>query len=161
MRRPRPGRRLALWASVLLVLPALLAAAPQGAGPADAALAAITLSLQAGPVAIEPEWTPADPERVSVTPGRTGEFRITVKGAGESKLKLASGGIARELVVKGEAARQRRHPGPDRSVVGPIAEGAGVGQLGPLREELKWVALGLRWSSPSWRASRAPGTNRS
>jgi len=54
------------------------------------------------PVNIVPEWTAADPDMVTVTPGQKqkDEFRITVKRAGESKLTVASQGFSKELVVK-------------------------------------------------------------
>jgi hypothetical protein len=51
------------------------------------------------PIEIVPEWTPGDPERVSVAPGPKGGYRITVKGAGESTLTVASQGLTRTLAI--------------------------------------------------------------
>ena len=41
-------------------------------------------------VHVVPEWTAADPERITVTPRPKGEFRITMKGPGVSRLTVAS-----------------------------------------------------------------------
>ena len=49
------------------------------------------------------EWTPADPEMVTVTPGQRNQVRITVHRAGESKLKVASNGVSEELWIKAKA----------------------------------------------------------
>ena len=51
-------------------------------------------------IAIVPVWTPEDPEMVTVIPGSRGEFRITVRRAGESRLKVASRGITKDLIVR-------------------------------------------------------------
>jgi len=53
-------------------------------------------------VKINPEWSASDPDMVAVSPipGQDGQFRITAKRAGESKLKVAAQGISKELVVK-------------------------------------------------------------
>ena len=51
-------------------------------------------------VAVSPTWIPADPAMVTVTPGQGNEVRITVRRAGESKLKVSSPGFSRELAVK-------------------------------------------------------------
>jgi FKBP-type peptidyl-prolyl cis-trans isomerase FklB len=52
------------------------------------------------PVDIVPEWTAADPDMVTVTPGQNDMFKITVKRVGESRLRVASQGVSKELVVK-------------------------------------------------------------
>ena len=54
-------------------------------------------------VGVVPEWTAADPEMVTVTSGENDEFRITVKRAGESKLRVASRGVSRDLLVKAKS----------------------------------------------------------
>jgi FKBP-type peptidyl-prolyl cis-trans isomerase FklB len=54
----------------------------------------------ARPVKVSPEWTASDPEMVTVTPGQRSEFRITVKGPGESKLTIGAQGVSREVLVK-------------------------------------------------------------
>ena len=46
------------------------------------------------------EWTVADPDRITVAPGRAGEFRLTVGKAGESTLRVSSRGVYAELLVK-------------------------------------------------------------
>ncbi len=43
-------------------------------------------------VAIRPQWVPADPEMVTVSPSQGNEVKITVKRAGESRLRVTSGG---------------------------------------------------------------------
>ncbi len=58
------------------------------------------------PVSITPQWTAADPEMVTVTPGENHVFRITVKGPGESNLTVASQGVSKELVVKAKKLGQ-------------------------------------------------------
>jgi DNA-binding CsgD family transcriptional regulator len=54
-------------------------------------------------VSVVPEWTAADPEMVTVTAGENNQFRITVKRPGESKLRVASQGVSKELVVKAKS----------------------------------------------------------
>jgi hypothetical protein len=49
---------------------------------------------------VTPDWTVADPDRITVTPGRAGEFRITVSKAGESTLRVRSHGVYADLLVK-------------------------------------------------------------
>ena len=52
---------------------------------------------------INAEWTPADPDMVTVTRGQKNEVTITVKHEGESKLKLAAQGVAKELLIKAKS----------------------------------------------------------
>jgi hypothetical protein len=49
---------------------------------------------------IEPAWTSTDPGLVTVTPTRGNEVGITVKRAGESRLRITVPGVSRELVIK-------------------------------------------------------------
>jgi FKBP-type peptidyl-prolyl cis-trans isomerase len=49
---------------------------------------------------IKPEWIAADPGMVEVTRGQGGDVQITVKRAGESKLKVVAQGITKELAIK-------------------------------------------------------------
>jgi len=51
------------------------------------------------PVVIVPQWTAADPDKVSVAAGVKDEFTISVKGPGESRLRVAAQGVSKELVV--------------------------------------------------------------
>ena len=51
-------------------------------------------------VDIEPSWIPADPERVTVAPASGSEVKITIDGAGESRLRVTAGAISRELTIK-------------------------------------------------------------
>jgi hypothetical protein len=55
---------------------------------------------QGKPVAITPEWTPANAELVSVSPIRGDEYRIAVKHAGECKLRVSAGQVSRDLFIK-------------------------------------------------------------
>jgi hypothetical protein len=52
------------------------------------------------PTNISPKWIPDNPAMVSVTPGDGMQVKITVQGAGESKLKVAAPGFSRELSIK-------------------------------------------------------------
>ncbi|MDP1990541.1 MAG: FKBP-type peptidyl-prolyl cis-trans isomerase [Syntrophales bacterium] len=58
--------------------------------------------LDAGgrPVALSPEWIPADPEMVTVSPNQGREVKITVKRAGQSSLKVAAQELTKELHIK-------------------------------------------------------------
>jgi len=51
---------------------------------------------------ISPEWIPADPEMVTVTPGQGNQVKITVLRAGESRLEIASQGVSKKLLIKAE-----------------------------------------------------------
>ena len=51
---------------------------------------------------ISPEWLPADPEMVSVTPSQGNEVTITVLRAGESTLEVASQGLSKKVHIKAE-----------------------------------------------------------
>jgi len=50
--------------------------------------------------AIDPEWIATDPDRVTVSPGRGHEVKITVKGAGESSVQVAFGAVSKTLSIK-------------------------------------------------------------
>jgi FKBP-type peptidyl-prolyl cis-trans isomerase FklB len=52
------------------------------------------------PVNIAPEWTASDPGMVNVSPVQGNAVTIKVLHAGESKLKVASAGVSRELSIK-------------------------------------------------------------
>jgi FKBP-type peptidyl-prolyl cis-trans isomerase FklB len=58
------------------------------------------LDVNGRPTKIDPEWIPSDPEMVTVTPARGEQVKITVKRAGESKLKISAQGLSRELILK-------------------------------------------------------------
>jgi hypothetical protein len=49
---------------------------------------------------ISPEWIPEESGMVTVTPGQGDAVRITVKRAGQSKLKVVSSGVSTELLIK-------------------------------------------------------------
>jgi len=51
-------------------------------------------------IPIEPTWSPADPAMVSVTPADGSVVKITVRGAGESRLRVTSGAVSKDLNVK-------------------------------------------------------------
>ncbi|RJQ75452.1 MAG: hypothetical protein C4519_15875 [Desulfobacteraceae bacterium] len=51
------------------------------------------------PVAITPQWIPADPEMVMVSPDRGNEIRIIVKRAGQTRLKVGSMEFTKELRI--------------------------------------------------------------
>jgi len=57
-------------------------------------------------VPISPDWVPADPEMVVVSPVSGAELdhvRLTVKKIGESKLRVVSQGVSKELLVTAKA----------------------------------------------------------
>ena len=49
---------------------------------------------------ISAQWAPADPEMVAVSPSQGKEVKITVKRAGESRLRVTSHGVTKELAIK-------------------------------------------------------------
>jgi len=58
------------------------------------------------PLRINPQWAPADPQMVVVSPVVPGQFdhvRISVKHLGESKLTVASEVVAQELLVRAKS----------------------------------------------------------
>jgi hypothetical protein len=54
-----------------------------------------------GPIR-DAEWVSADPGMVRVTPSRGSDVKIAVEAAGQSTLRVKSGGSTRELVIKAE-----------------------------------------------------------
>jgi uncharacterized Zn finger protein len=57
--------------------------------------------LSTGSVAdINPTWTPADPEMIAVSPRDGNSVTISVKRPGETKLTVASKGIAKALTIR-------------------------------------------------------------
>ncbi len=52
------------------------------------------------PIGVSLEWTPSDPEMVTVAPGQGDHVKITVHKVGESQLKISTQGFSKELVVK-------------------------------------------------------------
>ncbi|MBI4776481.1 MAG: hypothetical protein HY788_20280 [Deltaproteobacteria bacterium] len=51
-------------------------------------------------ILIDSEWIPSDPEMVSISPGQGKTVKLTVKRAGESRLKVVSNEITKELTIK-------------------------------------------------------------
>jgi FKBP-type peptidyl-prolyl cis-trans isomerase FklB len=49
---------------------------------------------------ISPQWSASDPEMVTISPNQGDDVKITVRKAGESKLKVTYQGVSKELVVK-------------------------------------------------------------
>ena len=58
------------------------------------------LDAKGKPVGVSPEWVPADPDMVEVSPRQGKEVKITVRRAGQSTLRVASPGFSRELIIK-------------------------------------------------------------
>ena len=81
------------------VSPSTFAPARQGK-TATVEVAAEGLDLTGKRAKIRPEWIPADPEMVEVTRGQGDDVQITVKRAGESKLKVIAQGFTKELAIK-------------------------------------------------------------
>ena len=61
-------------------------------------------NAQGQPVDVRPEWKPADPATVSVSPAGGDAVRITVRGAGESNLTVVGPGFSKDLWIS--AVRQ-------------------------------------------------------
>jgi hypothetical protein len=49
---------------------------------------------------VTPEWLPADPDMLAVSPSRGSAVTITVQRAGESRLHVTAGGVSRVLTIK-------------------------------------------------------------
>jgi hypothetical protein len=56
--------------------------------------------LDAKGMPVAAQWTPSDPEMVTVSPGQGKEVKITVKRAGQSGVEVASQGVSKKLSVK-------------------------------------------------------------
>lgn len=52
------------------------------------------------PVNISPEWSAADPEMVTLSPSQGNQVKITVTRDGESRVRVASQEVSKELVLK-------------------------------------------------------------
>jgi len=50
------------------------------------------------------EWTPSDPEMVTVSPSQGAHVRVTVHKVGQSQLKIRAQGFSKDLVVKATSA---------------------------------------------------------
>ena len=59
-----------------------------------------TLAKNGAPIRTAVEWTPADPEMITVAQTENSQVKITVHHAGESKVMVASNGISKQLLVK-------------------------------------------------------------
>lgn len=51
------------------------------------------------PVDLNPEWIPADPEMVTVSPSQGNAVQITVRHAGQSSLEVTSQRVSRKLAI--------------------------------------------------------------
>ena len=72
-----------------------------GASAQDAVEArASAFDAQGSPTKASLDWSPSDPEMVTVAPSRGEQVKITVRRAGESNVTVRSGGATRKLVVK-------------------------------------------------------------
>jgi hypothetical protein len=54
---------------------------------------------------ISPDWTPSDPDMITVSPNPGDHVTILVKRAGESTLDVSWQGMAKRLVVRATSAR--------------------------------------------------------
>ncbi len=83
------------WAS-----PPVLGPATQGGGIFTLETRAEGLDAQGQPVGVSPQWIASDPGMVTVSPGQGSQVTITIQGAGQSTLRLASDTVTKELVIK-------------------------------------------------------------
>jgi hypothetical protein len=51
------------------------------------------------PLAIHPQWVPADPQILTVSPAQGDHVKITVKRAGQTSLQVTADGITRQLLI--------------------------------------------------------------
>ena len=51
-------------------------------------------------ISINPEWIPSDPDMVTVSTRQGKDVKLTVHNEGESKLKVISMGVTKELTIK-------------------------------------------------------------
>jgi len=58
------------------------------------------LDAKGQPVDLSPEWIPADPEMVTVSPGQGNAVMITVRHAGQSSLQVTSQKASKKLSIK-------------------------------------------------------------
>jgi FKBP-type peptidyl-prolyl cis-trans isomerase len=58
------------------------------------------VAMNGAPVHAAAEWTPADPEMITVARAENSQVKITVHHAGESKVTVASNGVSKQLLVK-------------------------------------------------------------
>jgi hypothetical protein len=58
------------------------------------------LDLKGKPISIAAEWTPSDPEMITVLAGQGKDVKLTILHEGESKLKVTSMGFSKELLIK-------------------------------------------------------------
>jgi FKBP-type peptidyl-prolyl cis-trans isomerase FklB len=71
-----------------------------GAGQDTVMVRAEGLDAKGKTVGIRPEWMPADPDMVEVSPRQGEEVKITVRRVGQSTVRVASPGFSRELIIK-------------------------------------------------------------
>jgi hypothetical protein len=57
------------------------------------------LDAKGQPVDLSPEWIPADPEMVTVSPSQGNEVQITVQHAGQSNLQVTSQKVSKQLSI--------------------------------------------------------------
>jgi hypothetical protein len=58
------------------------------------------IDLKGKPIPIIAEWTPSDPEMVTVSAGQGQDVKLTILHEGESKLKVTSIDFSKELLIK-------------------------------------------------------------
>jgi len=58
---------------------------------------------------ISPRWTPSDSQMLTVLPNQGHRVKITVRCAGESRLRVESEGLSRELLVRASVKDQAMH----------------------------------------------------
>jgi FKBP-type peptidyl-prolyl cis-trans isomerase FklB len=64
------------------------------------------LDAKGQPLNVAPEWTPSDPEMVTITPAKGDHVKITVHRPGESRLKITAGEFSKELIIRASKVGQ-------------------------------------------------------
>lgn len=82
------------------VSPPAFTSAAQTGGELTVQVRAEGLDPDGRAIPIDPEWIPVDPDFMAVSPAKGGKVMITVKKAGESRMKVVAAEVTKELVVK-------------------------------------------------------------
>jgi hypothetical protein len=78
----------------------------QGAGGQDTVVVrASAVDARGSPVKAGLDWTPSDPQLVTVTPARGEQVKVTVKRPGQSALTVKSGEATRKLTIQASQAK--------------------------------------------------------
>ena len=97
---PRLTKSLYMYMGESWVSPpiSIEAGAQPGTAPTIEAKADV-LDAKGQPVELSPDWIPADPEMVTVSPSQGNAVQITVRHAGQSNLQVSSQKVSKKLAI--------------------------------------------------------------